>query len=125
MAHKFQPLVKLNFSVLYLTQNFHLFHTSRTKSLDLIKVLSNSTWGGDRKVILRSYRALIQSTLDYESVFVWFCKTVINKAMRRTRLPLQYGVKLMSNELVGCFSIRYCSQLLSKRKGYHTIGIKG
>ena len=24
----FQPLVKLNFSVLYLTQNFHLFHTS-------------------------------------------------------------------------------------------------
>ena len=29
------------------------------KSLDLIKVLSNITWGADRKVLLRLYRALI------------------------------------------------------------------
>ena len=36
-----------------------------TKSLDLIKVLSNTTWGADRKVLLRSYRALIRSKLDY------------------------------------------------------------
>ena len=31
-----------------------------TKSLDLIKVLSNTTWGADRKVLLRLYRALIR-----------------------------------------------------------------
>ena len=31
-----------------------------TKSLDLIKVLSNTTWGADRKVLLRVYRALIR-----------------------------------------------------------------
>ena len=30
-----------------------------TKSLDLIKVLSNTTWGADRKVLLRLYKALI------------------------------------------------------------------
>ena len=36
-----------------------------TKSLDLIKVLSNSTWGADRKVLLRLYRALIPSKLDH------------------------------------------------------------
>ena len=36
-----------------------------TKSLDLIKVLSNTTWGADRKVLLRLYRALIRSKLDY------------------------------------------------------------
>ena len=36
-----------------------------TKSLDLIKVLSNTTRGADRKVLLRLYRALIRSKLDY------------------------------------------------------------
>ena len=44
-----------------------------TKSLDLIKVLSNTTWGADIKVLLRFhikvllrlYRALIRSKLDY------------------------------------------------------------
>ena len=36
-----------------------------TKSLDLIKVLSNTTWAADRKVLLRLYRALIRSKLDY------------------------------------------------------------
>ena len=36
-----------------------------TKSLDLIKVLPNNTWGADRKVLLRLYRALIRSKLDY------------------------------------------------------------
>ena len=35
------------------------------KSLDLIKILSNTTWGADRKVLLRLYRALIRSKLDY------------------------------------------------------------
>ena len=36
-----------------------------TKSLDLIKVLSNTIWGVDRKILLRLYRALIPSKLDY------------------------------------------------------------
>ena len=36
-----------------------------TRSLDLIKVLSNTTWGADKKVLFRLYRALIRSKLDY------------------------------------------------------------
>ena len=36
-----------------------------TKSLDLMKVLSNTTWGVHIKVLLRLYRALIRSKLDY------------------------------------------------------------
>ena len=36
-----------------------------TKSLDLIKVLSNTTWGADRKVLLRLNRDLIRTKLDY------------------------------------------------------------
>ena len=31
-----------------------------TKLLDVIKVLSNTTWGADRKVLLRLYIALIR-----------------------------------------------------------------
>ena len=36
-----------------------------TKLLDLIKVLSNTTWGADRKVLLHLNRALILSKLNY------------------------------------------------------------
>ena len=35
------------------------------KALDLLRVLSNTDWGADRKVLLRLYRALIRSKLDY------------------------------------------------------------
>ena len=43
----------------------HITSLKFTKSLDLIKVLSNITWGADRKVVLRLYRALIRSKLDH------------------------------------------------------------
>ena len=35
------------------------------KSLNIIKVVSRLDWGADRKVLLRLYRALIRSRLDY------------------------------------------------------------
>ena len=109
-----------------------------TKSLDLIKVLSNTTWGTDRKVLLRLYRALIRSKLDYGCIvygsarpsYIKRLDTVHNQGlrlclgafrtspvqslyveaneppldMRRTRLSLQYGVKLMSNEVNPAYS---------------------
>ena len=37
------------------------------KALDIIKVLSNTKWGADTRVLLRLYRALIRSKLDYGS----------------------------------------------------------
>jgi hypothetical protein len=36
-----------------------------TKSLDILKCLSHQTWGSDRITLLRIYRALIRSQLDY------------------------------------------------------------
>ena len=36
-----------------------------TKALNLLKVVSNMNWGADRDVLLRLYRALIRSKLDY------------------------------------------------------------
>ena len=38
-----------------------------TKRLDLLKCLSNTSWGSDRTTMLRLYRAIIRSKLDYGS----------------------------------------------------------
>ena len=38
------------------------------KALNLIKVVSGTEWGGDRKVLLHLYRSLIRSKLDYGSI---------------------------------------------------------
>ena len=38
------------------------------KALDVLKVLSNTNWGGDRSVLLNLYRSLVRSKLDYGSV---------------------------------------------------------
>ena len=38
------------------------------KALDVLKVLSNSNWGGDRSVLLNLYRSLVRSKLDYGSM---------------------------------------------------------
>ena len=38
------------------------------KALDVLKVLSNTNWGGDRSVFLNLYRSLVRSKLDYGSV---------------------------------------------------------
>ena len=37
------------------------------KVLDVLKVLSNTSWGGDRSVLLNLYRSLVRSKLDYGS----------------------------------------------------------
>ena len=39
--------------------------TKCLKALNLMKVLAHSDWGADRKVLLRLYRTLIRSKLDY------------------------------------------------------------
>ncbi|KAG1677306.1 RNA-directed DNA polymerase from mobile element jockey [Nymphon striatum] len=38
------------------------------RALNLLRILSNTNWGADRKVMLRFYRSLIRSKLDYGSV---------------------------------------------------------
>ena len=144
--------MKLYFSVLYLIQNsFIQYITSLksrcTKSLDLIKVLSNTTWGADRQVLLRLYRALIRSKLDYGCIvygsarpsYIKRLDTIHNQGlqlclgefrtapvqslyveaneppldMRRTRLSLLYGVKLMSNEVNPAYSAVFQSDIVA------------
>lgn len=42
--------------------------TKCLKALNLLKVLAHTDWGADRKVLLRLYRSLIRSKLDYGSI---------------------------------------------------------
>lgn len=44
-----------------------LLKCSCMKSLNILKAVSNQTWGADRTMMLRLYRALIRSKLDYGS----------------------------------------------------------
>ena len=47
----------------------HLKHTKNKapKALNLLKVIENTEWGTDRKVMLRLYKYLVRSKLDYGS----------------------------------------------------------
>ena len=38
------------------------------KAMDVLKVLSNTNWGGDCSVLLNLYRSLVRSKLDYGSI---------------------------------------------------------
>ena len=38
------------------------------KALDLLKIVSNSNWGGGEETLLHLYRSLINSKLDYGSI---------------------------------------------------------
>ena len=45
----------------------HLVYVKRKalKALNILNVFGNTEWGADRKVMLRLYRSLIRSKLDY------------------------------------------------------------
>ena len=41
------------------------------KALNILKVIGNTEWGADRKVMLRLYRSLVRSKLDYGCIVYW------------------------------------------------------
>ena len=44
------------------------------KALNILKVIGNTEWGADRKVMLRLYRSLIRSKLDYGCIVYGFAR---------------------------------------------------
>jgi ribonuclease HI len=53
-----------------LTFKPHIMHLRKKceRSLNILRVLSNTSWGADRNCLLRIYKSLIRSKLDYGSV---------------------------------------------------------
>ena len=106
--------------------------TNCAQALNLIKVLANTSWGADRTVLLRLYKAFIRSKLDYGCIvygsarksYIRRLDPIHNQGLRlcsgafrtspvyslhvetnepslyhrRTKLSLQYTVKLMAND---------------------------
>ena len=60
------------------------------KALNLLKVLSHTSWGADRTTLLHLYRSLIRSKLDYGSIvygsarksYLQMLDTVHNQGLR-------------------------------------------
>ena len=45
------------------------------KALNVLRVVGHTDWGADKVVLLRLYRALVRSRLDYGCIFfLWFCE---------------------------------------------------
>ena len=62
-SHKF--LGQLFDSCLKWIEHIKYLRTSCTKAVSILKVLSHNNWGADRVSLLRLYKALIRSKLDY------------------------------------------------------------
>ena len=56
-------------------------NTTFKKGFNLIKVVSHYDWGADRKVLLRLYRALSRSKLDYGSFIYGSARTLYIKVL--------------------------------------------
>ena len=66
MDHLFQLLRNLNSLAFYLIENSVLYPILNILKLHvLLKVLSHTSWGADRTTLLKLYRSLVRSKLDY------------------------------------------------------------
>ena len=62
-----KSLLLLIFDKLTFIPHIQYLKSKCKKALNVLKVVSHYDWGADRKVLLRLYRALIRSKLDYGS----------------------------------------------------------
>ena len=63
MDHLFQLLRNLNSLAFYLIENSVLYPILNISNL--LKVVSHTSWGADRTTLLKLYRSLVRSKLDY------------------------------------------------------------
>ncbi|GFV94195.1 putative RNA-directed DNA polymerase from transposon X-element [Trichonephila clavipes] len=67
------------------------------KSLNLLKVLSNTSWGADRTSLLRVYQAIVLSRIDYGCVVYG---SACNSTLKKLDPRPPYGTE----NLLGCVS---------------------
>ena len=63
------------------TEHIKTLKVRATKALDIMKCVSGTKWGGDRTSLLRLYRSLIRSKLDYGSFIYWTASDSLLKSL--------------------------------------------
>ena len=63
------------------TEHIKELKTRATRALDVLKCVSGSKWGGDRTSLLRLYRSLIRSKLDYGCFIYWTASETMLKSL--------------------------------------------
>ena len=104
-----------------------------SSALNLLKVLANTSWGTDRKILLRLYDALIRSKLDFGCiVYGSACKSYIKRLepIHNQGVRLSLGV-FRTSPMQSLYieandpplhlrriklSLQYCSQLMSNER---------
>ena len=66
---------------LTLKNHVQYLRSSCQKALNILRVVRHAVWGADRIVLLRLYRALIRSKLDYGCVCLWIGPSVGSKTI--------------------------------------------
>ena len=104
-----------------------------SSALNLLKVLANTSWGADRKILLRLYDALIRSKLDFGCIVIGSaCKSYIKRLEpihnQGVRLSLgAFRTSPMQSLYIEAnnpplylrrtrLSLQYCSQLMSNER---------
>lgn len=62
-------------------KHIHQIKAEATKSLNLLKVLSSTSWGTDRRSMLRLYQSLILPKIDYGSIIYSSSKEKLLQAL--------------------------------------------
>ena len=84
--------------------------TSCQKALDILCVVGHTDWGADRIVLLRLYRSLVRSKLDYGCI--------VYGSARRSILKQLDPIHQLTNR-VGCFPYISCSKSVYRSMNRH------
>lgn len=111
--HNIKKVNKLNILGLVfdkkMTWNFHInkLKSDCYKRLNIIKALSSTTWGSDRKCLLNTYRAIIRQKIDYGSV-------IYDSARKRTLNSLECIQNTALRLAIGAFKTSPIKSILAE-----------
>ena len=73
----------------------NMFKKRGLKALNILKIIGSTEWGADRKIMLRLYRSLVRSKLDYGCIVGYPAILALRAMKRQTLLPSLHWICLV------------------------------